>query len=105
MKAIGWKKMDPKEGQRLEIGLLGSLPASGSPGLVPRGAHPHSQLSRGLSVKLAELDLLEVKTLLLRGTWLAQSVRDRTLVLGSGRDLRVLRSSPVSGSTLCTEST
>ena len=41
----------------------------------------------------------------LRGTWVAQSVTHLTLGLGSGRDLRVLRWSPTSGSVLSGEST
>ena len=36
----------------------------------------------------------------MEGTWVAQSVECMTLDLGSGHDLRVVGSSPVSGSTL-----
>ena len=38
------------------------------------------------------------KLILLGGTWVAQSFGHLTLGLGSGHDLGVLRSSPVSGS-------
>ena len=34
------------------------------------------------------------------GTWVAQSVKHVTLDLGSGHDLRVMRSSPTLGSVL-----
>jgi len=39
-----------------------------------------------------------------RGTWVAQSVKRPTLGFGSGRDLRVVRWSPASGSALSRES-
>ena len=38
------------------------------------------------------------------GAWVAQSVKQLTLGFGSGRDLRVMRSSPASGSVLSDES-
>ena len=38
------------------------------------------------------------------GGWVGQSVEPWLLILGGGPDLRVMRSSPTSGSTLCTES-
>ena len=43
--------------------------------------------------------------LLVRGTWLAQSVKPPTLDLSSGLDLRVMSSSPALGSTLGEEPT
>ena len=39
-----------------------------------------------------------------RGAWVARLVKSLTLGLSSGRDLRVLGSSPASGSVLCVES-
>ena len=39
-----------------------------------------------------------------RAPWVAQLVKHRTLGLGSRRDLRVMRSSPASGSVLIAES-
>ena len=40
----------------------------------------------------------------MRGAWVAQSVEHLTLDFGSGHDLRVVRSSPLSGSMLGVES-
>ena len=40
----------------------------------------------------------------LRGDWVARSIERPTLDPGSGHDLRVVRLSPMSGSTLSTES-
>ena len=39
-----------------------------------------------------------------RGSWVAQLVKHLALNFGSGHDLRVVKSSPVSGSRLCVES-
>jgi len=45
-----------------------------------------------------------LKNSLMRGAWVAQSVRHLTLDFGSGHDLRVMRSSPASGSAQAMES-
>ena len=46
--------------------------------------------------KLLEEIWLPSKAVVLRGTWVAQLVKCLTLDFGSGHDLRVMRSSPMS---------
>ena len=52
-----------------------------------------------ITLEATALALKEV----LRGAWVAQWLQYLTLELGSGHDPRVMRSSPVSGSTLSME--
>lgn len=49
-------------------------------------------------------DIKVIQKYQLRGTWVAQFVKHLTLNFGSGHDLRVVRSSPASGSMLSEES-
>jgi len=57
-----------------------------------------------LTLGLVPSQLLHVLKGALRGPWVAQLVKHRTLDVGSGYDLRVVRSSPLWGSVLSMES-